>query len=54
MGVSLAEALRQDDLETGEVYQCEVKGRWVELRVLESVEAGPSRSTRRTFDLEGV
>jgi hypothetical protein len=43
MGVSLAEALGQVDLEAGQVYRCQVKGRWVELRVLELVEVGPSR-----------
>jgi hypothetical protein len=43
MGVSLAEALGQVDLEAGQVYRCQVKGRWVELRVLDPVEVGPSR-----------
>jgi hypothetical protein len=42
MGVSLAEALEQVDLEAGQVYRCQVKGRWVELRVLDQVEVGPS------------
>jgi hypothetical protein len=42
MGVSLAEALGQVDLEPGQVYRCQVKGRWVELRVLDPVEVGPS------------
>ncbi len=35
MGVSLAEALGQVDLEAGQVYRCEVNGHRVELRVLE-------------------
>jgi hypothetical protein len=43
MGVSLAEALGQVDLDAGRVYRCQVKGRWVELRVLDPVEGGPSR-----------
>jgi len=43
MGVSLAEALEQVDLEAGQVYRCQVKGRWVELRVLDPVEVCPSR-----------
>jgi hypothetical protein len=42
MGVSLAEALGQVDLEAGQVYRCQVKGRWVELRVLDPVGVGPS------------
>jgi hypothetical protein len=42
MGVSLAEALGQVDLEPGQVYRCRVKGRWVELRVLDQVELTPS------------
>jgi hypothetical protein len=41
--VSLAEALGQVDLESGQVYRCRVKGHGVELRVLDSVEVGPSR-----------
>ena len=41
MGVSLAEALGQVDLEAGQVYRCQVKGRWVELRVLGPVDLGP-------------
>ena len=43
MGVSLAEALGQVDLEAGQVYRCQVKGRWVELRVLDPVGGRPSR-----------
>jgi hypothetical protein len=43
MGVSLAEALGQVDLEAGEVYRCRVKERWVELRVLDAVEVCPVR-----------
>ena len=42
MGLSLAEALGQVDLEAGQVYRCEVKGRWVELRVLEPPKSRPS------------
>jgi hypothetical protein len=42
MGVSLAEALGQVDLEAGQVYRCQVKGRWVELRVLDPVAVCPS------------
>jgi hypothetical protein len=42
MGVSLAEALGQVDLEAGQVYHCQVKGCWVELRVLDPVEVGSS------------
>jgi hypothetical protein len=42
MGVSLAEALGQVDLEAAQVYRCQVKGNWVELRVLDPVEVCPS------------
>ena len=38
MGASLAEALGQVDLEVGQIYRCQVKARWVKLRVLEPVE----------------
>ena len=43
MSVSLAEALRDVELTTGETYRCEVGGRTVELRVLsdEPEQAGP-------------
>jgi hypothetical protein len=41
MSVSLAEALRQVELEAGRVYRCHVKGQWIELRVLGAFEAGP-------------
>ena len=34
MSVSLAEALEQVDLDAGNIYRCQVKGRWVEVRVL--------------------
>jgi len=34
MSLSLAEALDQVDLEAGQVYRCQVKGCWIELRVL--------------------
>jgi hypothetical protein len=43
MGVSLAEASGQVDLEAGQVYRCPVKGRWVELRVWDPVQGSPSR-----------
>ena len=39
MIMPLAEALAQVDLEAGRVYRCEVKGRNVEVRVLEEVPA---------------
>jgi hypothetical protein len=42
MGVSLAEALEGVDLEVGQVYRCQVKGRWIELRVLDAVESRSS------------
>lgn len=32
----LAEALEQVDLDVGRTYCCQVKGRWVQVRVLES------------------
>ncbi len=35
MSLSIAEALEQVELEPGHVYSCQVKGHWVELRVLE-------------------
>lgn len=38
MGVPLAEALGQVDREVGQVYRCQVKGNWVELRVLDAAE----------------
>jgi len=39
MSMPLADALAQVDLEAGRVYCCEVKGRKVEVRVLEEVPA---------------
>jgi hypothetical protein len=42
MSLSLVEALGQVDLEPGRVYHCHVKGRWVELRVLEAEHVPPS------------
>jgi len=39
MSMLLADALAQVDLEAGRVYRCEVKGRKVEVRVLEDVPA---------------
>jgi hypothetical protein len=41
MSLSLVEALGQVDLEAGRVYRCRVKGRMVELRVLEPGQAPP-------------
>jgi hypothetical protein len=38
MSLSLVEALAQVDLESGRVYSCQVKGHWVELRVLGAAE----------------
>jgi hypothetical protein len=35
MTIALADALSQLELEPGRTYRCQVKGRWVELRVLE-------------------
>jgi hypothetical protein len=42
MSLSLVEALGQVDLEAGRVYRCQVKGQWVELRVLGPVAMEPS------------
>ncbi len=42
MGVSLVEALGDVELKTGQVYRCQVKGRWIELRVLTPNELQPS------------
>ncbi len=39
MSTALAEALAQVDLEAGRVYRCRVRGRKVEVRVLEDVPA---------------
>jgi hypothetical protein len=39
--LSLVETLGQVDLEAGRVYRCQVKGHWVELRVLEPAEVRP-------------
>ena len=41
MNLSLVEALGQVDLEAGRVYRCQVKGQWVELRVLGPDEIRP-------------
>jgi hypothetical protein len=38
MSLSIAEALEQVDLEPGQVYSCQVKGNWIELRVLPAGE----------------
>jgi hypothetical protein len=35
MSLSIAEALEQVELEPGHIYSCQVKGHWVELRVLQ-------------------
>jgi len=42
MSLTLVEALGQVDLEEGQVYRCQVKGHWVELRVLGAAEVQPS------------
>ncbi len=42
MSLTLVEALGQVDLEEGQVYRCQVKGHWVELRVLGPAEVQPS------------
>jgi hypothetical protein len=42
MSLSLVEALGQVDLEFGRVYVCQVKGHWVELRVLGTAEVPSS------------
>jgi hypothetical protein len=39
MSIQLADALAQVDLEAGQVYRCEVKGRKVEVRVWEEIAA---------------
>jgi hypothetical protein len=40
MTIALADALAQVELEPGKTYRCQVKGRWVELRVLDGSPAG--------------
>jgi hypothetical protein len=47
MGIPLVEALEQVDLEVGRTYRCHVKGRVVELRVL---EAGPASMAPAPID----
>jgi len=42
MSLTLVEALGQVDLEEGRVYRCQVKGHWVELRVLGAVGILPA------------
>jgi hypothetical protein len=42
MGLSLVEALAQVDLEAGRVYRCQVNGKSVELRVLDSAGGLPA------------
>ena len=44
MSLSIAEALEQVELEPGRIYSCQVKGHWVELRVLE-----PSQDPRSSL-----
>jgi hypothetical protein len=39
MNMPLADALAQVDLEAGRIYRCEVKGRRVEVRVVDEVPA---------------
>jgi hypothetical protein len=41
MSLSLAEALENVALERGRTYRCQVKGHWIELRVLDRVAEGP-------------
>lgn len=43
MSTSLAEALKQVELEPGRTYCCQVNGHWVEVRVLPEVESAASR-----------
>ena len=50
MSMTLVEALGQVDLQEGQVYQCYVKGRWVELRMLKPNEVRPVA----TFDPSDV
>jgi len=50
MAISLIDALAQVELEPGKTYHCQVKGRWVELRVL---EASPAKLAK-TFLQEDV
>ena len=45
MSLSIAEALEQVELEPGRTYSCQVKGHWVELRVLV-----PGMDPRSTID----
>lgn len=45
MSLTLVEALGQVDLEEGQFYRCQVKGHWVELRVLGPVEVRPSTAS---------
>lgn len=42
MGVSLAEALEQVNLEPGRTYRCQVGEHWVELRVLPAADLPPA------------
>jgi hypothetical protein len=40
MSMPLAEALEQVDLDAGSVYRCQVKGRWVKVRVFTTEPPG--------------
>ncbi len=40
MTIALADALAQVELEPGKTYRCQVKGHWVELRVLDGKPTG--------------
>jgi hypothetical protein len=40
MQTALADALAQLDLKPGKAYRCQVKGQWVELRVLDNNPPG--------------
>jgi hypothetical protein len=40
MSIPLVEALQAVDLEEGKTYRCQVKGHWVEVRVLPKIPPG--------------
>lgn len=61
MSMPLAEALEQVDLDVGGTYCCRVKGRWVEVRVLQGEPAGLAKSFKESdvlldpwFELPGI
>jgi hypothetical protein len=41
MSVTLAEALQEVDLEPGQKYRLQVRGRWIELQVLDEATTQP-------------